>query len=53
MATKCVIDRPFRSETQAQIGLGWLPGQVEADRKPDSAVTVAQLLVRYLDIAEL
>jgi hypothetical protein len=43
----------MRTETQAQIALGRLLERVQADRRPESAVKVAELLARYLEVAEL
>jgi hypothetical protein len=42
-----------RTEKQAQIVLGRLLEQASAGQLPDSGVTVAELLARYMEVAEL
>ena len=42
-----------KTEEQAQILLGKLPEQVAEGRQPDTGVTVAELLRRYMTVAEL
>jgi integrase len=42
-----------KTEHQARIVLGRLLEQASAGRRPDSGVTVAELLVRYMEVAEL
>ena len=42
-----------KTEKQAQIVLGRLLEQATAGQRPDSGVTVAELLARYMEVAEL
>jgi DNA-binding transcriptional regulator YhcF (GntR family) len=42
-----------RTEEQARIVLGRLLEQASAGQRPDSGVTVAELLARYMEVAEL
>ena len=42
-----------KTEKQAQIVLGRLLEQATAGQQPDSGVTVAELLARYMEVAEL
>ena len=42
-----------KTEKQARIMLGRLLEQASAGRRPDSGVTVAELLARYMEVAEL
>jgi integrase len=45
--------KTVKTETEAQIVLGRLLEQAEAGRRPDSRVTVGELIASYLDVAEL
>ena len=45
--------RVVKTEQQARIVLGKLLGQAAAGAPPDSGVTVAELLARYMEVAEL
>jgi integrase len=42
-----------KTEKQAQIVLGRLLDQASAGQLPDSGVTVAELMARYMEVAEL
>ncbi|MHB1875695.1 MAG: hypothetical protein ACYCPF_12660 [Streptosporangiaceae bacterium] len=43
----------MRTEQEAQIALGRLLEQAADGKRPDSRVTVGELLVQYLEVAEL
>jgi len=45
--------RTVKTEQQARIALGRLLEQASAGAPPDSGVTVAELLARYMEVAEL
>src|SRR5215470_6202179 len=45
--------KTVRTEREAQIALGQLMEQADTGRKPDSRVTVAELIARYMEVVEL